>query len=98
MQRRMLAVREQKNMFRKFSSTVFFRSIFSKVEPLKIVVRDIEIMNDDPKDVDVLYAKVHININKYNSSFQKFVNGIADKFSKRGKLFFTPFYFTAKFV
>lgn len=46
----------------------------------------IEIMNDDPKDVDVLYGKVHLNVPKYNSNFQKFVNGIADSFAKIGEL------------
>lgn len=44
----------------------------------------LEIMNDDPKDVDVLYGKVHVDPQKYNASFQRFVNGISDAFVRRG--------------
>lgn len=44
----------------------------------------LEIMNDDPKDADILYGKVHIDPPKYTASFQRFVNGIADGFVKRG--------------
>lgn len=47
----------------------------------------IEIMNDDPTDVDVLYGKVHLNVPKYNTNFQKFANGISDNFAKKGKHF-----------
>lgn len=47
----------------------------------------LEIMNDDPKDVDVLYGKVHIDPPKYNGSFQRFVNGISDILAKRGLIF-----------
>lgn len=44
----------------------------------------LEIMNDDPKDVNVLYGKVHIDPPKYNASFQRLVNGISDGFTRRG--------------
>lgn len=60
------------------------RLLFSNADDLKIVVAGVEIMNDDPKEVDVLYGKVHLNVPKYNTNFQKFVNAIFDKFAKKG--------------
>lgn len=61
-----------------------FRLLFPCGERLKIVMEGLEIMNDDPKDVNVLYAKVHLDPPKYNASFQRFVNGLSDAFAKRG--------------
>lgn len=45
----------------------------------------LEIMNDDPTEVDVLYAKVKIDVPKYNSSFQKMCDQIVEHFSNKGK-------------
>lgn len=44
----------------------------------------IEIMNDDPTAVDVLYGKVKLNIPKYNTSFQKMADQIAEYFARKG--------------
>lgn len=44
----------------------------------------LEIMNDDPKDVDILYAKIHLDPQKYNACFQRFVNALSDVLTKRG--------------
>ncbi|KRT79460.1 hypothetical protein AMK59_8426, partial [Oryctes borbonicus] len=58
--------------------------IFKNAGPLQIVMEGIEIMNDDPTAVDVLYGKVKLNVPKYNTSFQKMADQIVDYFAKRG--------------
>lgn len=61
-----------------------FSVLFPADESFKIIMEGLEIMNDDPKDVNVLYGKVRIDPLKYNASFQRFVNGISDGFVRRG--------------
>lgn len=63
---------------------VFF-SFFNTSDDLKIVLEGLEIMNDDPSDVHVLYGKVKVNLPKYNSSFQKMADYIVTQYSKKGK-------------
>lgn len=52
-------------------------------EPIKIRVQGLEIMNDDPSDVRVLYAKVVSE----NNSLQQLVDNVANFFSTTGKPF-----------
>ena len=47
-------------------------------KPLKVKVEGLEIMNDDPAEVDVIYAKVH------NEALQKIADQIVDRFSEAG--------------
>lgn len=65
---------------------LYYRQLFSNVDDLKIVMQGVEIMNDDPEEVDVLYGMVHLNVPKYNNSLQQFVTGIADRFANGGKM------------
>lgn len=48
-------------------------------EPLKIEVRGLEYMNDDPSEVDVLYAKIH-----EDGRLQMIAEELVNKFSKLG--------------
>ncbi|XP_022914170.2 activating signal cointegrator 1 complex subunit 1-like [Onthophagus taurus] len=59
-------------------------SLFKNAPPLKIVMEGIEIMNDDPTSVDVLYGKVKLDVQKYNSSLQKMSDLLVDQFAKKG--------------
>lgn len=61
--------------------------LFPSNEPLKIIMEGLEIMNDDPNDVHVLYAKVHIDPPKYNNGFQRLVNALSDALTKAGLFF-----------
>ncbi|KAF2884273.1 hypothetical protein ILUMI_21894 [Ignelater luminosus] len=58
--------------------------LFTSVEPLRITLRGLEIMNDDPTNVDVLYGKVSVNPPKYNDCFQKVADGIVNYLANKG--------------
>jgi len=58
--------------------------LFESIEHLQISMRGVEIMNDDPTNVDVLYGKVTVEPVKYNDSFQKMANDIVDCFARKG--------------
>ncbi|XP_018336607.1 activating signal cointegrator 1 complex subunit 1-like [Agrilus planipennis] len=52
--------------------------------PLYIQMEGVEIMNDDPTDVDILYGKVKVDPEKYHSIFQTLVNKITTFFYLKG--------------
>lgn len=62
----------------------FFSTLFKHADKLKILMKGVEIMNDDPQNVDVLYGRVEIEPHKYHANFQKFVNGINEVLARKG--------------
>lgn len=58
--------------------------LFRNAPKLKLKLEGLEIMNDDPTDVDVLYGKVKVDIPKFNTTFQKMADQIVDTLSKKG--------------
>ncbi|KAB0796619.1 hypothetical protein PPYR_10680 [Photinus pyralis] len=60
------------------------RPIFQNAEPLKICLQGVEIMNDDPTDVDVLYGKIRIEPPKYNDLLQRMADEIYTYFTNKG--------------
>lgn len=58
--------------------------LFLNSGPIKIVLEGLEIMNDDPTAVDVLYGKVKLNLTKYNTQFQRMADNIVQLLSKKG--------------
>ncbi|KAF5305208.1 hypothetical protein FQA39_LY09296 [Lamprigera yunnana] len=60
------------------------KPIFVNTEPLKLSMHGIEIMNDDPTNVDVLYGKIKIEPLKYNDLLQKMADGIYNYFTNKG--------------
>lgn len=73
----------QKNKNERFTKK-YFRLLFPSNEPLEIIMEGLEIMNDDPNDVHVLYAKVHLNPQKYNHPFQRLANALSEALTKAG--------------
>ena len=59
---------------------------------LNIEIKDLEIMNDDPGEVDVVYAKVNDC-----DELQKLADGIVSKFAETGTLFL-EFSFSLEFL
>ncbi|KAK5646307.1 hypothetical protein RI129_004771 [Pyrocoelia pectoralis] len=60
------------------------RPMFHNVESLKICLHGVEIMNDDPTSVDVLYGKIRIEPPKYNDLLQKMADEIYTYFTDKG--------------
>lgn len=58
--------------------------LFKNADPMRIILEGLEIMNDDPSDVDVLYAKVKLSLPKYGSSFQSMADKIVEHFANKG--------------
>lgn len=64
-----------------FDLTSVFRPIKSKCEQIKVSVRGIDIMNDDPKCVRYLYGKIQ------SDALQEIGDGILKRFIDAGKPF-----------
>lgn len=62
------------------------KSIFETAGNISLVLHGLEIMNDDPTEVDVLYGKVSINPPKYNTIFQNMADQVLEKYTKKGFL------------
>ncbi|KAK4879746.1 hypothetical protein RN001_007892 [Aquatica leii] len=60
------------------------KPMFANVEPLKVTLHGVEIMNDDPTNVDVLYGKIKIEPPKYNDLLQKMADEIYNYFTNKG--------------
>lgn len=73
----MISIRMQ---FNEFKSD--FRSIKNTYGSIKVNVRGIEIMNDDPSSVRVLYAKIE------SESLQSLADGVLRQFVHSGFFFF----------
>lgn len=59
-------------------------AIFGKNRKYKVKVQGLEIMNDDPSDVYVLYAKVQMADPELTAKFQKMCDGILNYFLRAG--------------
>ncbi|KAK9888928.1 hypothetical protein WA026_001148 [Henosepilachna vigintioctopunctata] len=57
----------------------------------KVKLKGVEIMNDDPSDADVLYAKVEMEENNDLTNFEEVVSQISDLFHINGKLWYRDF-------
>lgn len=55
-------------------------SLFPQSNNILIELKGVEIMNDDPSEVDVLYGKVHFFDHNQEHNFQLFVDGISELF------------------
>lgn len=73
-------IEEAKNILLKNQEN--FAKAFSK--PPKILLKGVEIMNDDPGEVDVLYGKVELENIEDTDRFQRLANEIFDCFSRSG--------------
>ncbi|KAF5285749.1 hypothetical protein FQR65_LT02277 [Abscondita terminalis] len=65
-------------------NTQVIKPLFANVEKLKVTLNGVEIMNDDPTNVDVLYGKIQIEPPKYNELLQKMADGIYNYFTNKG--------------
>lgn len=63
-----------------------FRPNLESIGPIRIGIDGVEIMNDDPTNVDVLYGTVEIDPPKYTDLFQKVADDIVNYFANQGKL------------
>nr|CAI5854510.1 unnamed protein product [Callosobruchus analis] len=65
-------------------NTEFISKLFEKNKTYRIIVEGVEIMNDDPSEVNVLYGKVHMSNNEETSKMQEISDRIADYYYKSG--------------
>lgn len=63
---------------------VFYSQLTKNLGPLKIRVKGLEYMNDDPTEVDVLYGKVEIEGDK-NQLLQQISDELVEYFVEEGK-------------
>lgn len=60
------------------------RPLLKDTSPVFIKVKGLEYMNDDPSQVDVLYAKVHVENHENEDILQRISDDIVDFFNKNG--------------
>lgn len=73
-----------KNVLEAFFQNESNKKILNKLKGSKLFIRGVEIMNDDPTDVKVLYGKVHLESTELKNEFQAFCNSILDHLYKKG--------------
>ena len=71
------------NLINNYVKFKFFRPFFKERGPINILIKGIECMNDDPAEVNVLYAIIIDEDGHLQNLFEQ----IADYFVERGKLY-----------
>lgn len=72
-----------KQVFKKCYDEIIL-NLFMKNQTYNIVLQGLEIMNDDPSEVNVLYGNVHMSDKKQTEQFQEMADKIADYFYMAG--------------
>lgn len=62
----------------------YISKLFKRDKHYKIHLKGLEIMNDDPTSVNVLYGNVHMDTEEHNEHFQNISDTIAEYFYKSG--------------